>query len=216
MDKIDPPPTLKDPNDLIPEDDPVIVAWAERNRGYLRNTDYRKFKQMPILSPLWGCDEEWYRQRVTMALISGTMMAGRRLTSDERSLFLHLAARGVVQSSYALPITAGATLAFYFAGRSTYRFPLYEPTFNRFDPNHFPSRSWSLLRGRLAGMAWQGVRAGSYGLVGMGFFRVVADPIGTYLMEKSMLDAVLYDPGLQKMCDDYTNKYKDHFEFDHD
>lgn len=177
------------------------VAWATRNSAYMAAASLRDLHPMPVLSRLWGYDEEWYRAQLHKKIIQFTLFAGRRMTPPEFSLFSLHASRGIVAASYDRPVALAATAFFVMRGAATFRMPFYQPRFTRFSHPHatrFPF---------LASTAWHCVRAGAYGVVGCAAYICFASGYREYMEMSAVAGAFKTELGLQALRDDMKSVY---------
>lgn len=191
-----PPPTFKG---CSPEERSLgkerAQAWIDRNTAYLRLSDSRGLQHLPLLSRLWGYDYQWYCAMIAAEVTSVTLLAGRRLNPEEMSVFTSHTARGAVAASYDRPIAIGATILALYRGWGSYRMPFYQPRFTTFV---HPQAS---LRPFLSSLAWHSSRVGLYGLIGLATYKLLGERYRSYMMDRSVEDAVQVDPGMQGLVD---------------
>jgi hypothetical protein len=185
----------------------AMNAWVSRNRDYLRSPEYYKnMYHLPSMARLWGYDQYWYRNKMAAELIFVTQAAGRRLTPYEREVYLTYASRSTVAQSYDCPAAILATLYMIRHGWTEYTFPFYQPTFQRFNPNAFPSTASPFLRGRVAAGAWQLVRCGLYGGLGVLAYVSLKPWYWNYMTEFYTILEV--EPALEKLGEDIMETSK--------
>lgn len=107
--------------------------------------------------PLLGMKESQHRGLVLSNLAWATTQANRFLSPEEKEALLPSWGRQKLVLAYVNPCALLSCTFFTLRGRHTYRFPLYQPKFTRFNPDYFPP-----LRGGLARTLWHAVRFGSY------------------------------------------------------
>ncbi|KAK3945812.1 hypothetical protein QBC46DRAFT_61064 [Diplogelasinospora grovesii] len=196
----DPPPPLANPKNReeIGRMNEELRRWTPRNRDYFRSPDFLKLHQLPSISPLWGYDESYYRETIARELMFITQAAGRRLTPDEVTVYLHHASRWTVAESYDRPAAIATTLFMANRGWNEFTFPFYQPSFQRFDPHVFPSTSLPLLRGRIAAASWQGGRCGLYSGLGILAYHLFA-PTYRSLLNNNNLQVLEMEPRLKSL-----------------
>lgn len=175
-----------------------VENWLQRNGNadQLRSWDPRVMYQLPVLSRVWGYDEEWYRMKLFGENLHLTRLTGRRLSTEELSLITFYISKGVAAASYDRPIAFGVTAFLLWRGAATYRMPFYQPQFVRFAHPRMTSRP------HLSGLAWHGTRIGAYGALGYAAYRMFSGQYQRYMIDSFGDDGLQYDLGLKKMTDD--------------
>lgn len=197
----DPPPRPLSNLDTPDEEarlDRDVGAWLDRNGNgdYVRSWDPRFLRQMPLLSRLWGYDEEWFRERLFSETLHLTRMAGRRLSLPELSIYGMHASKGIVAASYDRPLTFGVTAFFLWRGAATFRMPFYQPQFVRFTHPQLTKRPFFSI------VAWHGTRIGAYGAVGYAAYFFLAERYRRYMTDSFAQEGLKFELVLKTLVDD--------------
>ncbi|CAN8105680.1 unnamed protein product [Discula destructiva] len=194
----DPPPRPNSILDTPEEEDQLdgeVDAWLARNGNgdYVRSWDPRYLRPMPVLSRLWGYNEEWYRTRLFGLTLHHTRVAGRRFSPSELAIFSMHASRGIVAASYDRPVALGVTALFLWRGAATFRLPGYQPRFVRFTHPQLTRLPW------LSTLAWHGTRVGAYGAVGFAAYYLLASRYRTYMVDVAIDECLSHELGLKTL-----------------
>lgn len=98
-----------------------------------------------------------------MAKVSQTIK--RPLSQDEVDVFAYWSANSIAIGVNGIPFGATAGLWRAYRTRHTYRFPLWQPRPDKFQPFEFPPR-FPIVRGQLAAISWHSLRTSAYVFLG--------------------------------------------------
>ncbi|WYZ35539.1 hypothetical protein EsH8_X_000186 [Colletotrichum jinshuiense] len=87
---------------------------------------------------------------------------GRQPTQQEVDVLCQIAYKEAQTAAWAIPLSIGLSAYLTFRGRATYRFPFFQPKFDKFSPDVFPAAAAPYLQGRLANRMWHNLRFVSY------------------------------------------------------
>lgn len=124
----------------------------------------------PWLGSLFGYNDEVRNKTIALRIASTSQRLRRPLTQEECQAYGEHVARTIALAGNLAPIGPALGLGRAYRTRSTYRFPLYQPKSERFNPSKF-----AFLEGQMARTAWQAVRYSMYGAIGFFLGSIVVD-----------------------------------------
>ncbi|KAH8156322.1 hypothetical protein CIB48_g11926 [Xylaria polymorpha] len=151
-------PTYNKPWPVV---DPFFQGRFERK--YLADgetIDFDRLQKLPFWAFLGGLSDSIRVLLVMRAVVDHSKGAKRPLTSIEATAIGEHAASSLRTFAWEIPVSFGCAAAAAFAGRRTFRFPLYQP--KNINPFYFPMKRIPLLRGRSAATAWHIARFCAY------------------------------------------------------
>ncbi|KAI0446309.1 hypothetical protein F4803DRAFT_37566 [Xylaria telfairii] len=151
-------PTYNKPWPIV---DPFIQGHFERM--WLADGETIDFDRVPKLqfwTPWAGVSDATRVVLVMRNVIDHSKGARRPLTGIEATAIGEHTAASLRKFAWEHPVAFGCTAAATFAGRRTFRFPLYQP--KKLDPLYFPMKRMPLLRGGAATAAWHMARFCAY------------------------------------------------------
>ncbi|KAI0105236.1 hypothetical protein GGR51DRAFT_195563 [Nemania sp. FL0031] len=140
--------------------DPFLQGRFERK--FIADGGTINFDTLPRLQPWFAGGDKFRVVSVLARVGSCSSEAKRPLTSTEAHAVGEHAAYSLRRFAWSEPVSIGIALAVSLAGRRTFKFPIYQPKMIKFYPYSFPTRKWSLLKGRRAVSTWHIIRFVSY------------------------------------------------------
>lgn len=172
----------------------MSYCFAKEHAEWLRAVDFNLLPKRPFWLgvPFLGLSESVYHGNVLGQLANSAVALNRLLSPKEKEALLPTLGQNVIAISHIHFATPLLSCYFVWRGRRTYRFPLYSPTFRRFNPDYFPVASrWTPIRGSIARGLWHVTRTLSYSVC---MYFVVATSVVQYLTNRTPV-ALLEDPG---------------------
>ncbi|KAI3321112.1 hypothetical protein HD806DRAFT_213241 [Xylariaceae sp. AK1471] len=124
--------------------------------------DFDRIPKLQFWAPWFGVTDVFRVMSVLRRVSSHSNSAMRPLTGPEASAISEHAARSVRYFAWAQPVSLGIAIAIAVRGRKTFKFPLYQPKMKKFDPQYFPSKTLSILKGPRAPFTWHIIRVAAY------------------------------------------------------
>ncbi|TPX18861.1 uncharacterized protein E0L32_011476 [Thyridium curvatum] len=137
--------------------------WLLQNSTKL-TIPWEALPQLPFWGPLGGFTQPWFRANIAARVIAGAHLMKRELEQPEIDALSYHMAKALRTRSMEVPILLGAVFVLERRGRSTFKFPFYQPK-PGFEPLVFPSKMSPLLTGTTARAAWHACRASAYAVV---------------------------------------------------
>ncbi|KAI1166751.1 hypothetical protein F5B18DRAFT_30376 [Nemania serpens] len=126
----------------------------------------------------------------------------RPLTGAEANAVSEHSAYSFRYAVLSLPVAVSIAMATTFAGKRTFKFPLYQPKMKRFDPFSFPTKRMPLLKGRMAAGVWHGIRLMTYCYA----FLVPTSMVFVSIANTSFREHVKRDPRLISLIEEARRK----------
>ena len=173
-----PEPSSQDPFDQSApanDEDRFAASQSGESNSYL--VDGSLLRPFP-LPGRFGHYQDVFQKTVRAQVHHAQQFVKRPLTQDEVDAYAQCSARMISQTSYATPI--GVTAGFYGAYRtaSNFRFPMWQPNPDTFNPEVFPPRL-AVFKGNRAIMAWHAMRVLAYSILNSAFAGVMITSYAT-------------------------------------
>jgi hypothetical protein len=140
-----------------------IEQSLQTNRSLLR--------PFPLSFKFTSYEDEW-RKMTTARILQTQKLVQRPLTQSEVDAITELGAGMLSVVSYGTPIGFAAGLYGAYRTASTFRFPLYQPNLDTFQPGVFPP-TMGFIRGHRAIWAWHASRVLAYTLLNVAVSDIV-------------------------------------------
>jgi hypothetical protein len=124
--------------------------------------DSRLPHPFPLFGPLLGYSQSGLAKQITQGFAAAGQLLHRPLRSEEADALAYNIAKMERTASYGSVLGAGAGLYRAWSTAATYRFPLFQPNLDTFNPH-----SVAMLRGPLARAAIHSLRGLAYGSTGL-------------------------------------------------
>ncbi|KDN72055.1 hypothetical protein CSUB01_02401 [Colletotrichum sublineola] len=118
--------------------------------------------KLTLLQRLTFRSPERYVENMRTMVGAAAKGLGRQPTQEEVNVLCHIAYKEARTAAWAIPISAMLAAALTWRGRGTYRFPFFQPKFEKFSPDVFPTAKAPFLQGRLANRMWHNTRFVAY------------------------------------------------------
>ncbi|KAK1989051.1 hypothetical protein LZ30DRAFT_696926 [Colletotrichum cereale] len=142
--------------------------------------------ELTLLQRLLFRSSDRYVETMRKMFSASAMGLGRHPTQEEVNALCDITYKEAQTAAWAIPAAVALAATLTWRGRSTYRFPFFQPKLEKFSPNVFPTAKAPFLEGRLANRMWHNTRFLSY----FGFSFLAASPfISSYATSVAIVTA---------------------------
>jgi hypothetical protein len=147
-------------NDGTPASDLDLYDGAAQATTF--RLDSRLPHPFPLFGPLLGYSQSGMAKQITQGFAAAGQLLHRPLRTEEAEALAYNIAKMERTASYGSVLGAAAGLYRAWNTAATYRFPLFQPNLETFNPNSF-----AMFKGPLARAVINALRAVAYGSTGM-------------------------------------------------